>query len=102
MDLVFFIQEYKSAISQLTTPDISTLKSRAWGCPGGRTCSDGIMAMRAQRRTIIDPMYFEDADVMNVLRIIMSDPCCLPVLKPQQLRSYNLLRKKKLNLKSQN
>ena len=29
------------------------------------------MAMRAQRRTVIDPMYSEDAEVMNVLRIIM-------------------------------
>jgi len=29
------------------------------------------MAMRAQRRTVIDPMYIEDAEVMNVLRIIM-------------------------------
>jgi len=29
------------------------------------------MAMRAQRRTVIDPMYIEDADVMKVSRIIM-------------------------------
>jgi len=32
------------------------------------------MAMRAQRRTIIDPMYIEDADVINVSRIIMGGP----------------------------
>ena len=44
-------------------------------CPergsGSGACSGGIMAMRAQSRTVIDPMYVEDADVMNVLRIIM-------------------------------
>jgi len=28
------------------------------------------MAMRAQRRTVIDMMYSEDAKVMKVLRII--------------------------------
>jgi len=32
------------------------------------------MAMRAQRRTVIDPMYIEDADVMNVLKLIMDGP----------------------------
>jgi len=48
------------------------------------------MAMRTQRRTIIDPMYIEDADVRKVLRIIrgawnsdiyvaVNDPC--PPLK---------------------
>jgi len=30
--------------------------------------------MRAQRRTVIDPMYIEDAEVVNVLRIIMGGP----------------------------
>jgi len=30
--------------------------------------------MRAQRRTVIDPMYIEDADVINVSRIIMGGP----------------------------
>ena len=30
--------------------------------------------MHAQRRTVIDPMYIEDADVMNVLTIIMGGP----------------------------
>ena len=30
--------------------------------------------MRAQRRTVIDPMYSENADVMKVLRIIMGGP----------------------------
>jgi hypothetical protein len=29
------------------------------------------MAMRAQRRTVIDPMYIEDGDVMKVSKIIM-------------------------------
>jgi hypothetical protein len=28
------------------------------------------MAMRAQSRTVIDPMYVEDADVMTVSRIM--------------------------------
>ena len=32
------------------------------------------MAMRAQRRTVIDPMYIEDADVINVSKIIMGGP----------------------------
>ena len=32
------------------------------------------MAMRAQRRTVIDPMYIEDAGVMNVSKIIMGGP----------------------------
>jgi len=54
--LVFFILEYKSAISQLTTLNFSTLKSRAGGCSGGGT-PGGIMAMRAQKRTVIDQMY---------------------------------------------
>ncbi len=30
--------------------------------------------MRAQRLTVIDPMYIEDADEMNVSRIIMGGP----------------------------
>jgi hypothetical protein len=32
------------------------------------------MAMRAQKRTVIDPMYIEDAEVMMVLRIIRGGP----------------------------
>ena len=32
------------------------------------------MAMSAQRRTVIDPMYVEDTEVMKVLRIIMGGP----------------------------
>jgi len=37
--------------------------------------------MRAQRCTVIDPMYIEDADVMNVLKIIMGGPEGLQIAK---------------------
>ncbi|MBE0525007.1 MAG: hypothetical protein IBX40_11860 [Methanosarcinales archaeon] len=43
------------------------------------------MAMRAQRRTVIDPMYGEDADVMNVLIIIMGG---LPLWSNQPHRPF--------------
>ena len=60
-------------IQQSTTPNISTLKSRAGLGRESTWCFEtgGIMAMRAQSRTVIDPMYIEDAEVMNVSKIIM-------------------------------
>jgi len=57
--------------SQSKTPD---LHSNPEPGSGGGACSGEIMAMRAQRRTVIDPMYIEDADVINVSRIIMGGP----------------------------
>ena len=39
------------------------------------------MAMRAQRRPVIEPMYIGDADVMNVLRIIRDGPEGLQIAK---------------------
>jgi hypothetical protein len=32
------------------------------------------MAMRSQSRTVIDPMYIEDTDEMNISKIIMGGP----------------------------
>jgi len=46
---------------QSTTPDLPSNPERG---SGSGECSGGIMAMRAQRRTVIDPMYVEDADVL--------------------------------------
>ena len=37
--------------------------------------------MRAQRRTVIVPMYGEDAEVINVSRIIMVSPGGLKIAK---------------------
>ena len=37
--------------------------------------------MRAQRRTVIDPMYIEDAEVTKVLRIIRDGPEGLQIAK---------------------
>ena len=47
------------------------------------------MAMRAQRRTIIDPMYIEDADLMKVLRIIMGGLESLKIAKHYQNKFDN-------------
>jgi hypothetical protein len=52
---------------QSTTPDLPSNPEKS---SGGGACSGRIMAMRAQKRTVIEPMYIEDADVMKVLRII--------------------------------
>ena len=53
--------------------------------------------MRAKRRTVIDLMYIEDADLMNVLRIIMGGPEGL--LNPVVYPSINVVVKAKISLK---
>jgi len=63
-----FIDNFRAR--QSTTPDLHSNPERG---SGGRA-PGGIMAMCAQRRTVIDPMYFEEADVINVSKIIMGGP----------------------------
>jgi hypothetical protein len=45
------------------------------------------MAMRAQRSTVIDPMYIEDADVMKGLEIIMGGPEGVQIAKSTEKNS---------------
>ncbi|MCJ7694662.1 MAG: hypothetical protein MUO40_04470 [Anaerolineaceae bacterium] len=49
------------------------------------------MARRAQSRTVIDPMYIEDADVINVLRIIIGDPEGLEISKKIRITLVRML-----------
>ena len=47
------------------------------------------MAMRAQSRTVIDPMYIEDTDVIKVSKIIMGG---LPLWSIQLIQPIKVVK----------